>query len=320
VSVAANPRPILTETANAEAAPANAYEVTPCPACAEPRGESIFDETCEGVHIEIRLCARCGLGYSTPRPTEAYKIQRYAAWARDAARIHTEAHYDHRQQLRHVDLYRSVMQHFDRRIGRGRILDVGCAGGLFLALAAVYASEHNAGFHGRYQPEGAGFDPGEIELARRIGGVPVHRIAGLAQLEDARYDGITLLNVLEHVNEPLPLLRELRRLLRPGGALLLVVPNNALAFGRLRRGIGAQPASFAASEHILHFRPAPLRRLLVGAGFAKVQMATPIIQSAYGSLNPVPVRHRAKHAAYRVLDLLTAQRVYLYPEIVAMAT
>jgi 2-polyprenyl-3-methyl-5-hydroxy-6-metoxy-1,4-benzoquinol methylase len=307
-------------TAQAEAlAPAGTYEETACPACDEMRGEAIFEETCEGMRIAIRICADCGLGYSTPRPTEAYKIERYAQWAKGEARLAAEAHYDHRQQLRHFDLYKSVMQEFDRRIGRGRILDVGCAGGLFLALAAVYASDHNAGFNSRYLPEGAAFDPGEAELARRISGVPVHRIADLAQLEVARYDGITLLNVLEHVNRPVELLRELRRLLRPGGALIISVPNNVTAFWKLRRGVGPRPASFAANEHILHFRPAPLRILLQRAGFSCVEIRAPKLESTFGSLVPAPAKQRVKYAAYRALEIATAQRVFAYPEITAIA-
>jgi SAM-dependent methyltransferase len=302
-----------------EIAPTGRYEETACPACDEPRGEAIFAEECEGVHIEIRVCASCGLGYSTPRPSEAYKIERYAEWARGEARLEAEAHYDHRQQLRHFHLYRSVLERFDRVIGRGRILDVGCAGGLFLAMAGVYASEHNAGFNSRYQPEGAAFDPSEAELARRVSGLPVHHLSDLKRLEGARYDGMTLLNVLEHVNRPVELLSELRRLLRPGGALVLIVPNNWLAFWRMKRGIGTRQASFAANEHILHFRPASLRRLLQRSGFARVEVIAPIVESAHGSLTRVPAKHRAKHTAYRALELLTAQRVYAYSEIVAIA-
>jgi SAM-dependent methyltransferase len=270
--------------------------------------------------VEIRLCPGCGLGYSTPRPTEEYKIERYSQWARGEARLAAEAHYDHRQQLRHFHLYRHVLELFDRAIGRGRILDVGCAGGLFLAMAGVYASDHNAGFNGCYQPEGAAFDPGEAELAHRISGLPVHRIAELSRLAAGRYDGITLLNVLEHVNRPVDLLRELRRLLRPGGALVVVVPNNALAFWKLKRGIGPRPASFAANEHILHLRPASLRALLSRAGFSSLRLATPSVESAYGSLVRAPLKHRCKHAAYRTLEVLTAHRGYLHPEIAALAS
>ena len=317
--MAAEPKTIWTQEQAKDIAPPGAYEATACPACGESRGEAIFAEECEGVPIAIRICASCGLGYSTPRPTEAYKVERYARWAQSETRLQAEAHFDHRQQLRHFDLYKNAMREFDRRIGRGRLLDVGCAGGLFLAMAAVYASDHNAGFNSRYQPEGAAFDPGEAELARRVAGVPVYRIAELSRVESGRYDGITLLNVLEHVNRPVDLLRELRRLLRPGGALIVIVPNNTMAFWKQRRGVGRRQESFAANEHILHFRPAPLQRLLRQTGFTRVAIKAPHLEQVYGSLVPAPAKQRAKHTAYRVLELATAQRVFAYPEIVAVA-
>lgn len=274
---------------------------------------------CEGARVEVRECEGCGLGYSTPRPTESHKIERYREWARQENRHAAEAHYDHRQQLRHFHLYLRVLRELDRSIGRGRILDVGVAGGLFPALAAVYASEHNAGIRSRYQPEGAGFDPGEVELARKISGVPIHGPTELRRLEDGRYDGVTLLNVLEHVNEPVALLTELRRLLRRGGVLILVVPNNEAAFWKLRRGVGKRPESLAASEHLLHFRPAPLERLLRKCGFGEIVLKAPPVEAAYGSLQPIPARQRTKQAVCDALRLLSGGLWYLYSEIFALA-
>jgi 2-polyprenyl-3-methyl-5-hydroxy-6-metoxy-1,4-benzoquinol methylase len=59
--------------------------------------------------------------------------------------------------------------------------------------------------------------------------------------EDASFDLITLLAVLEHLDRPLPILRECARLLRPGGAILLTVPSRSakpvLEFLAFRLGI-----------------------------------------------------------------------------------
>ncbi|MCL4522392.1 MAG: class I SAM-dependent methyltransferase, partial [Acidobacteria bacterium] len=211
---------------------AAAYEQSKCPGCEAAQGKTIFRETWEGVAVEILVCAQCGLGYSNPRPTEASKLARYEEWTQRTRPNATEAHFDHSQQLRHFYLYRKVMRLIEARTPRGLLLDVGCAGGLFVVFAGVYASEHNSGVNSRYQAEGAAFDPHEAELARRISGAPVHMISELSTLGAGRYDAITMLNVLEHVNEPVALLSKLRRLLRPGGALVTVVPNNELAFLR----------------------------------------------------------------------------------------
>ncbi len=298
---------------------AAAYEASKCPGCQTARGKSIFRETWEGVPMEIVVCAECGLGYSNPRPTEASKLARYEEWSQRQRPNATEAHYDHSQQLRHFHLYRKVMRLVEARMTRGLLLDVGCAGGLFVVFAGVYASEHNSGVNSRYTAEGAAFDPHEAELAKRISGAPVHLISELAMLSAGRYDAITLLNVLEHVNEPAGLLSELRRLLRPGGALIVVVPNNELAFARLRVGIGPQQASFAAGEHINHFRPASLRRMLGRAGFSKMQLVAAQASGSYGSMVRPPLQQYVKHAAYVALQTLSAKRCYLYSEMIAVA-
>ncbi len=296
-----------------------AYQLSACPACEETRGESVLEEICEGVNVRVVVCAGCGLGYSNPRPSEAYKLQRYQEWATQARPWQAEAHYDHRQQLRHFALYRRVMQLIQTRRPRGRILDVGCGGGLFLIFAGVFASEHNAGINSDYEVEGAGFDPREVELARAVSGAPVHTVSELAGLPDHRFDAITLLNVLEHVNRPVELLRELRRLLRPDGSLVVVVPNNVVAFARPRLSFLGGLQSLASNEHINHFRPGSLRGLLGRCGFARCRILPDILEGGYGSMMPLPAQQWGKYGVYRVLDALSFRRCYLYANIVAVA-
>jgi 2-polyprenyl-3-methyl-5-hydroxy-6-metoxy-1,4-benzoquinol methylase len=306
-----------TSAKREEMAPPNVYEFSACPVCGESLGTPIHEETCEGVRIELVECARCRLVYSNPRPTEAYKIKRYANWAGNERPWQAEAHYDHRQQLRHFGLYKKVMQVIQRKLSSGRILDVGCGGGLFLIFAGVFSSEDNAGIRSAYQVEGAGFDPAEVELSKRISGAPIHSLAELRALDDNRYDAVTLLNVLEHVNRPLELLCELRRLLRHGGMLVVVVPNNKMSFLKLRWGRGQQ--LYSASEHINHFRPEDLKTLLRRSGFSTLELHPPLSSGGYGSIIATPAKQLLKHAALRGLDALTQRRMYLYSEIMITA-
>lgn len=72
-------------------------------------------------------------------------------------------------------------------------------------------------------------------IEERIPGVTVH--AGIDQFpDDARFDVISAFGVLEHVDDPLSLLREFKRRLNPGGVVCLSVPNpgslQAALFGR----------------------------------------------------------------------------------------
>jgi len=300
-------------------AEASDYESTDCPACCTTRGDTVFEETCEGVSIQLVICAGCGLGYSNPRPRESFKLRRYEAWANRARPWQTEAHYDHRQQLRHFHLYRRVMEIIAGQMPEGRILDVGVGGGLFLIFAGVYASDDNTGINSRYRADGVAFDPHECALASRVSGAPVMMISDLGSLPEASYDAVTLLNVLEHVNRPLELLVALRRVLRPEGLLIVVSPNNELAFWRLKHRVGPRAKSFACHEHILHFRKSSLTSLLCRTGFGRVRYLSPVTAGSYGSIVRPPVREWLKHGACWTLDRLTAGRCYLYSEILAVA-
>jgi 2-polyprenyl-3-methyl-5-hydroxy-6-metoxy-1,4-benzoquinol methylase len=118
------------------------------------------------------------------------------------------------------------------RRSTGRLLDVGCGTGDFLAGMAQLG----------WEATGVEFDEAAVATARRHPGVRV--LAGsLAeqQFPDNAFDAITLSNVIEHLPDPLGTFAELKRVLAPGGRLVIVTPNvNALghcAFGRCWRGL-----------------------------------------------------------------------------------
>jgi 2-polyprenyl-3-methyl-5-hydroxy-6-metoxy-1,4-benzoquinol methylase len=98
-----------------------------------------------------------------------------------------------------------------------RLLDVGCSRGQFVAAAAALG----------FAAEGVEPAP-RIAAAARAAGLTVH--AGLLEEQrfpDATFDALTLFEVLEHLREPAGLLRECRRVLKPGGVLLASTGNAA---------------------------------------------------------------------------------------------
>ncbi len=98
-----------------------------------------------------------------------------------------------------------------------RVLDVGCSRGGFLAAGA------KLGFH----MEGVEPAPG-IAAAARAQGLNVHTgLLGDIGFAAASFDAVTLFEVIEHLKEPLALLRECRRVLKPGGLLVLSTGNTA---------------------------------------------------------------------------------------------
>jgi len=111
-----------------------------------------------------------------------------------------------------------------------RVLDVGCGDRPYETLLAGAA-------------EIVGFDvPGNLhaDLHGSIEALPV---------EDASFDVVLCLQVLEHVPHPAAAVRELRRVVRQGGRLVLGVPVRNVATNSFFRLVGYDPEEIHPSSH-----------------------------------------------------------------------
>jgi SAM-dependent methyltransferase len=140
------------------------------------------------------------------------------------------------------------------------VLDVGCATGELL-LAVREAGNANV----------AGVEPGEraASVARERG---LNIYSGLledAAIESDSVDMVVMSHTLEHVRDPVATLREALRVLRPGGALLLWLPNVESVEARVlgRYWIGYDPP-----RHLTTFGVSTLTRALDLAGFRVAQV------------------------------------------------
>jgi len=97
---------------------------------------------------------------------------------------------------------------------RASVLDAGCGSGRTLEELTPYGEVY-----------GIELDPSaaDVAQARRRGEVQIGRLEQLPW-EDGRFDLITCLDVIEHTPDDRVTLRELRRVSRPGGFLLVTVP------------------------------------------------------------------------------------------------
>lgn len=140
----------------------------------------------------------------------------------------------------------------------GRLLDVGFGNGGFLKLATEMG----------WNAEGVDFDPKAVAVASARGLNVRCVTAGQLQDEYDKYDVITLSHVIEHVHDPIGLLRSLYRLLKQGGTLWLETPNldslGASRYGRSWRGL--EPP-----RHLVLFNAGSLIKVLKGAGFLEVR-------------------------------------------------
>jgi SAM-dependent methyltransferase len=98
----------------------------------------------------------------------------------------------------------------------GRILDVGCGAGEFL---------HRMQGLG-WSVAGLDFDVKAIENAKaRFGLDLMHSDLAGANFPDNSFDAVTMNHVIEHVPDPVALLVEIKRVLKPGGRLVATTPN-----------------------------------------------------------------------------------------------
>jgi 2-polyprenyl-3-methyl-5-hydroxy-6-metoxy-1,4-benzoquinol methylase len=170
------------------------------------------------------------------------------------------------------DVLTTLVGEVDTGSRRPRLYDVGAGGGEFLAVA-----------RDQYGFEVSGNDimEGAIAVARERSGIELD-LGDLAQLDHVdEYDAVTMWCVLAHVPNGEQLLREVHRLLAPGGVLYLQTPHNTvpdrslLAARTLTRGRATRLSDrrLAGNGHhrILHTRRS-MTRLLERVGFSDVRV------------------------------------------------
>ncbi|MCC7359788.1 MAG: class I SAM-dependent methyltransferase [Anaerolineales bacterium] len=135
----------------------------------------------------------------------------------------------------------------------GRLLDFGCGGGFFLGAAKAEG----------WQVFGLEPLPGHAIYARaRFGAQVITDTLRADSFAPGQFDAITAFQVFEHLPQPRENLQQLARFLRPGGALLIEVPNIANWGVRL---LGPRHRHFV-QDHLNFFSAATLSRLLADGG------------------------------------------------------
>lgn len=172
-----------------------------------------------------------------------------------------------------------VVREVARRVplrATGRMLDLGCGNG---AMLRAFGGE----FPGWTL---AGNDLSEKQRAavEAIPGVERFHAGTPADVPGA-FDVVTLVHLLEHVEDPVGYLRAAAGRLTPGGMLLIEVPDHR-----------HNPFDLAVADHCTHFTPDGLRAVVAAAGLEVVTAADDIIPReitlvARPTIAPLPTRH-----------------------------
>ena len=245
------------------------------------------------------------------------KIAHYDALANertDTTSVLSPAHYGLANQIKSVGLYEGVLQFIVQNLPRGEInfLDVGCAGGLFL-LAAQSIDGYHCGVPPRFQVRGISIDPRERSETERNVGCPVLFPNEAEEAWTGWADVVTLMNVLEHVAAPYELLCQLKRIVKPGGLLLIDVPNNFVV--SLRGALLHRWPELDLGEHINHFVPSTLDGLLQRAGFHPLKRFLGMYKGVESlAISPGP-RATARWLAASAIMCITAKRIQMFPHM-----
>ncbi len=196
----------------------------------------------------------------------------------------------------------ALMLEMLEQLPASRILDLGCSGGLFAERARA-AGHHVTGVD-YMEIDGVRERTDEFFVADLEQGIPAE-VGG-------RYDVVVAGDIIEHLARPADLLRDIRRVLRPGGQLLLSVPNFGHWYPRTRVATGLfgyDRRGILDNTHLRFFTRSTLRRTVRSAGFDILQeSATGLPLGAIGGSDAsAPLR-----AARRIDAALVRSRPTLF--------
>ena len=207
-------------------------------------------------------CRQCGLVYVDPRPLAVAADYEEEFFLREYKDVYGVDYITDRENI--TCLARGRLDAIERHQQGGKLLDVGCAAGFLLDEARSRGWQTKGVEISRFASE---FARWELKLDVFTGCLEA------AKLPDREFDAVVLYFVLEHLRNPLALLQEICRILKPGGLLSVAVPNIAGLYFRLNRKAWIAER-VRHQSHFYEFSPRTLRLMLGRAGMRIVALTS----------------------------------------------
>ena len=213
-----------------------------CPACRSERSKPAMTVAGHDFH----RCADCGSLWiqDPPRTEELYSDESYFTAKPDMTApgggIAPGYTGDYLRDRRNVEAkFERVLEHVERYAPPGRLLDVGCGPGFLLSVARERG----------WTVRGVDLNRWAADHARSEGLDVTCEALEAAAFEDASFDAVTMMDLIEHVADPGALVAEAARITRPGGVLAIHTPD---AGAPLSRVLGRRwPEVRRAGEHLV---------------------------------------------------------------------
>lgn len=218
---------------------------------AGPVRKGVFGQFLDGI---VRQCRRCGLEWLVS--DEALALDQYKS-GEYRERVGEQANAEHFFALHDREQF-DKLGHVRDVLTRGAVVaDVGCAAGSFLDFVRGVAGRTIA-----VEPATA------YHESLRDRGHEVYVTANEAGARDV--DLATSFSVIEHVDDPLAFVRDMRAMLKPGGWAVLSTPNRRDLL--MTHGPAEYKSFFYRQVHRYYFDADALRAVMSGAGFVDIRV------------------------------------------------
>lgn len=195
-----------------------------------------------GKHHAVVKCARCGLVFANPRNNGQEVLEKYE-------KVEDPLYFQERQGR--VITFEKHLRPLHQLVGQpdGRkLLDIGAHIGIFVEIA------NKAGW------QATGLEPSRwsVEVARQLGTELIEGTLATSNLPQDYFDVVTLWDVIEHLSDPMEEVKQVFRVLKPGGWVVIHTMNIESPFARL---MGRKWPWFM-EMHLYYFSTQTLRHLL----------------------------------------------------------
>lgn len=242
-----------------------------CPVCSD-LSDKIFHSKVNliyGTEYDLVECPRCAVIYFDPMPT----IEQLAIF-------YSAGYYDFdpwREQGKGMAFARQLKQW--RKTGK--FIDIGCATGFF-----IYGIKN----HSQWEVYGTDFGESAIRFAKEKLGLNAYNgdIADI-RFPDEHFDYVHVNNVLEHVPNPVTLLKECHRIVKKDGIFYLSVPNGKVDSRDLIDFYREEQKPARSKQgHIFFFQDKTLGRLFNEIGFEVIKQETYSVKRGLRSIGVLP--------------------------------
>lgn len=226
-----------------------------CPVCGSEQVQRRFEVR----GYPILACRSCGAFFSgepaagSDVPATATYGDNYLSRG-DGNGAKLSGYFDYEGEMDlHLRNFRKYLTLVRRHSGGNTLLDVGCASGHFLLAAS----------RGGFSAKGLDVSTPSTERARALGFDVWTGDPATIELTE-RFDVVTLWETIEHLPDPAPVLRQIRRWLKPDGVLMIGTGDNTSLLSHV---LGKRWWYLNPPDHTIYYNPRALRIALAQNGF-----------------------------------------------------